>query len=261
MNLTKEIDTISTIIKSVLNIGDILDIDSYLYKQSVVDDMEEISRYCPAGSRILDIGCGKGYTACLLERNGLNVDALDIENTVGEQLDIKDARWQRDCWDQLCSDGYNVNFEFYDGNKIDKPEGYYDHVVAYAVLEHVDEQSTGYDRLKLWLKEIHRVLKPGGYLFVYKCPNWYSYSENLGKLLGLGTHARLFKKKGLYSLLGSADFNVVRIANSDLWVGFMPKKLQKVYNKLGKMLYSSEKLLIRTGLKHIAHNFKAIAQK
>lgn len=261
MILTKEINVISDIIKKTLKIGDILDIDSYIYKKSVIEDIQEISRYCPAGKRILDIGCGKGYIACLLDKQGFNVEALDVKDTVGEQLGIKDLGWQRDCWDNLCSAGYNVNFEFYDGRKIDRRDGYYDHVLAYAVLEHIDEQSTGYELLSSWLQEIRRVLKPGGYLFIYKCPNKYSYSENLGKAIGLGTHDRLFKKEELRKLLESPGFKIEKIENSDLWVGFVPRKIQKAYNMLGKILHLFERLLIKTGLRHIAHNFKVVAKK
>ena len=96
-----------------------------------------------AGKRILDLGCGAGETSVYFAKKGAQVIALDISPemvAVGRRLADKH--------------GVKVDFQTAVAEKLPFPDGHFDAVFGNGVLHHVDLIPT--------LKEIRRVLKPGG---------------------------------------------------------------------------------------------------
>jgi ubiquinone/menaquinone biosynthesis C-methylase UbiE len=85
----------------------------------------------------------------------------------------------------------------------------YDGVCSIGVLEHVWE--TGGDELAS-LKEIYRILKPGGKVFVFHFPNrtsWIELANRLCVKLGLFqkyTHGRLYTKQRIEQLVKDSGF-------------------------------------------------------
>jgi len=96
-----------------------------------------------AGMNVLDAMCGSGQTTEYLLARGANVTGLDISSEVIEQFQ---ARW---------SDATAVNRSMLDSGL---PAGAFDCVVVVGGLHHI------HPNVKQAVTELHRVLKPGGYL-------------------------------------------------------------------------------------------------
>lgn len=79
-------------------------------------------------------------------------------------------------------------------NSVDLPyeTAGFDAVLSCGVLEHVEDPDGSLD-------ELHRVLSPGGRLYVYKLPNQRSYLEWIARRIGLYYHGSLPYDR-LYSL-------------------------------------------------------------
>lgn len=96
-----------------------------------------------SGKSILDLGCGAGETSVYFALNGAQVDALDISP---EMVAVAERLAQKHGVSLKLHTGVAENLPFKDGA--------FDLVFGNGVLHHVD--------LIPALKEIRRVLKPGG---------------------------------------------------------------------------------------------------
>ncbi len=99
----------------------------------------------PQSAKILDFGCGSGNLSQLLSKNGYDVFGVDISKKLLEYAKQK----QRDHkWEVI----------HYDGKKLPFDDESIDAIVTYGVLIYLKDDN---DFLET-LKELHRVLKPGG---------------------------------------------------------------------------------------------------
>jgi len=87
-------------------------------------------RYMAPRERLLDIGCGDGY---FIQRSKCT-ERYGLDKRTGDEV----------------------------GDSLQFPDSHFDYVVMLAVIEHIDDPAA-------LLKEIHRVLKPGG-CFVFTTP-------------------------------------------------------------------------------------------
>jgi SAM-dependent methyltransferase len=120
--------------------------------------------------RILDWGCGHGHAAHALLAAGLDVVALEYDASARERQ-RRPLPFYPDVHAVLTPEPVRLPFE----------DASFDAVLSLGVLEHVPDPHRSLD-------EIHRVLKPGGTLYLYKLPNRYSYLERIAKLAGLSYH-------------------------------------------------------------------------
>ena len=97
------------------------------------------------------------------------------------------------------------------------PDGFFDVVVSVGVLEHVRE-SGGEERASL--KEIRRILKPGGAFVGYHIPNRWSWIERLSSLFpAKHHHRRRYTKATFRALLQGCGLEAAEIRN----YGFLPR--------------------------------------
>ncbi|MDO9488799.1 MAG: class I SAM-dependent methyltransferase [Sphingomonadaceae bacterium] len=97
-----------------------------------------------AGKQLLDIGCGTGYVAALYAKGGANVTAVDIAD---QSVALTKKRL---AWKGLSADVRQANAEH-----LPFEDNSFDVVTSFGVLHHTP------DTLQA-LREVHRVLKPGG---------------------------------------------------------------------------------------------------
>ncbi len=119
--------------------------------------LSEISRYRGAGhGRLLEVGCGEGDLLALAETDGWDVTGLEYSSAACDRARHRVKRGQ-----VLCGELRDAAL----------PAGQFDLCVISDVLEHVRSPLD-------FLREIHRVLKPGGTLFV-ATPSTDSWSARL----------------------------------------------------------------------------------
>lgn len=126
---------------------------------------EHLSRYIfvsrfAAGRRVIDAGCGTGYGSAELAQQAASVLAVDVSEDA-----VSYAR------EHFA--GPNLRFERADCRAIPEADGSIDLMVAFEVIEHLED----------WrglLREARRLLAPGG-RFVVSTPNRLYYAETRRK--------------------------------------------------------------------------------
>ena len=135
-------------------------------------DFWSLARHTKSGDKVLDLGCGNGRLLDLLGEKG--IDYIGVDNA--ENL-IEIARKRYPGADFRVASAFKLPF----------PEDYFDKVYSIAVLHHIPSQELRSE----FLKEVKRVLKPGGLLIltVWNLWQWRGWKSNLKyaalKILGL----------------------------------------------------------------------------
>ncbi len=149
-------------------------------KISFVDSIER-EIFQMRGKKILDIGCGKGGVAIACGLKGAIVYGFDTDRN---EISIAKKR--------IETSGINDVFVFIsNAEKMPFQDNYFDLVTVTGVLEHVNN-------LEKVIKEIIRVVKPGGYCYI-TTPNPF------------------YPREGHYKIF---------------YIPFLPKKIGEIYLKL-----------------------------
>jgi ubiquinone/menaquinone biosynthesis C-methylase UbiE len=139
----------------------------------------------PKGMSILDAGSGNGALSIAFAEAGAKVSGVEIEP---ELVDIANR--------QAIACHVSPKFHVYDGKKLPFPDNSFDSVISVSVFEHVDDPG-------MYLKEIWRVLKPSGFLYI-AFPNRLYFRETHTGLYGL-TYMPM-KVAKWYARLRNRDF-------------------------------------------------------
>lgn len=104
--------------------------------------------------RILDLGCGVGRNLVYLSNKGFELHGFDLSKEGINQLNTILAK-------EKLKASLIVGDVF---KKLPYKNNYFDAVISVQVLQHSKEESI----LKA-INEIHRILRPGGYIFITLC--------------------------------------------------------------------------------------------
>ncbi len=115
-------------------------LDVYLIRKSIFNSLKSVLP--DLKGNLIDIGCGKmPYKKYILENSDVvNYSGLDIENAIEYDLNVKPDFW----WNGISMPFKDESFDCAFGTE---------------VLEHCPEPN-------IVLKEVHRILKPNGVLFL-----------------------------------------------------------------------------------------------
>jgi len=163
-----------------------------------------------AGLRVLEIGCGAGGMLGPLQRYGA-VHGIDIDRECVEFC--RRRGFQR----VLCGSGYELPFA----------DGTFDLVCLFDTMEHIPDDAQA-------LREVKRVLAPGGRVFVSVPAYQWLWSQNDR----IAHHHRRYTARRLRSAMTAAALQPRRISyfNSFLLPLIVPAVLwQKLMDRLGRL--------------------------
>lgn len=160
------------------------------------------------GDKVLEVGCGAGQFIRSIKgfRQELECYGSDISK---KALDIA----------KQSSDG--VLYLEQNDEKLPYADKFFSSIVIFDVLEHV------YDPAEL-LKEVNRVLKPGGILYAFvPCEDDILSIWRLFRFFNIGAgltkkfagHIQFFSRRSLFSLIKKAGFKINKISYSEHVIG------------------------------------------
>jgi methionine biosynthesis protein MetW len=182
--------------------------------------VRSLSRRLQPGSRILDVGCGRGVLLGALADRGHQVHGMDVSETAVDGADPRAEIRVAPC---LTQAGY--------------ASGDFDQVILWHVLEHLTNP-------REVLAEVHRILKPGGQVIV-AVPNFSSLQARWAGAawfhLDLPRHLFHFPVAGLRRLLQRTQFSVIQEQHFSLRqnpFGWVQSGLNKWNGQSRNALYS-----------------------
>ena len=159
------------------------------------------------GYKVLDVGCGGGFTSELITKRGGQVSGVDPSAVL-----IKTAQ------EHARANGLNIDYRVAVAEALPFEDKTFDAVICVDVLEHVHN-------LQAAIAEIYRVSKPGA-LFLFDTINRTIKSkmimiwmlENIAKEIPKGVHEwkKFIKPKELTSLLRGSNFGDLELKGLDI---------------------------------------------
>ena len=213
---------------------------------------DDIARQVPPGE-LLDWGCGDGQMTYLLGRRRFRVTAYDVGDPEGFTLPA--IPLTRDL--QVVVSSHPTELPFADAS--------FDAVLSCGVLEHVRESDPlGDDRASL--REIARVLRPGGSLLIYQLPQQHAWQEAVSRRLSLGySHPRRYTATEIVAMLRQAGYSVQRLRRTNLVprnLTGMPEVMRTTYSRFSHQLIAVDGQLCRVpGLNHFAGALEITARR
>jgi 2-polyprenyl-3-methyl-5-hydroxy-6-metoxy-1,4-benzoquinol methylase len=191
-----------------------------------------IARQIPTGD-LLDWGCGYGQMTYLLQRRGFRVTPYDLGTSDTAMPDIP-----------LCH-GLNIVRTTH-STQLPFDDASFDAVLGSGVLEHVDEHSEPGNERKS-LRELARIIRPGGHLLIYQLPQRYAWQEAVIRTWKLGyAHPRRYTVAEITAMLAQAGFSVRHVARANLVpknLTGMPARLRALYSSFSRPLIMADRIL------------------
>ena len=241
MNMEQEIKRIATTLTPTIFLNS--KIAWYEYVRTVKD----AAKLLPKNAKVLDIGCGCGYSTaylCYLRK--------DITITGADPWDHLKA------WNTLSKlVGKRCRFSKADGLKLPFRTEEFDVVVSFGVMEHISDDNK-------FLRELNRVLKKGGQNIIYHLPNRYSINEALAKAIGKDGHVVKYTIDDAKEILRRNGFKVLKVEREYL----LPLQIYKISKRIGgffdnhyKEFHSCDGFLMKTPLNRLCQSFKIVSVK
>lgn len=123
---------------------------------------EFLLKHMKAGQRALDVGCGTGPMVQFICEHGLHYSGVDVAKGMLDSIEKQFGR--SPCWK-------NMDLRIGTSEKIPYESNSFDYYIGMGLLEYLDDMEPS-------LKEMERVLKPGGYA-ILTMPNIQSINRTI----------------------------------------------------------------------------------
>lgn len=175
--------------------------DSLYFAEYKILELKKFESNVP--QQILDIGCGDGATEIFIQRNfpSWYTTAIDVS-----EKSLQQAKQRR---------LNNASFICYDGKEIPFEEGSFDIVFVAGVLHHID-----FSLHNAFIKEIYRVLKKSGRIYVFEHNPLNPATRYLVKTCVFDRNAHLLSFRYTHRLLKSFRFTFIQ----KKFILFFPRK-------------------------------------
>jgi len=204
---------------------------------------ELLKRIILPRSRVLDLGCGLGFTTALL------ASCCDAINVIG--VDLK----RHPTWHEL--EEFGCDFCVCDAASLPFLSESVEVIVSFGVIEHAQSDIE-------FLKEVNRCLKKNGYNVLFQLPNKYSLSEYLSKKMGLWHHDRTYSESNIREQIKACGFDVTYMAREH----FIPAQVHRVSRSLGNIFDKNcreicqlDVILCKTPLSLFSQDYLLISKK
>jgi SAM-dependent methyltransferase len=176
--------------------------------------LDTVRRHAPRGGKVLDFGAGGGQFAVPLAQLGMDVTAVEPDETLQRRLRAHGLRAV--------------------GSAQELPDGSFDYIYTLNVLEHIEDDESA-------LRTLHAKLTGRGKLLIY-VPAFPLLYTSMDAKVG---HVRRYTRRTLTSRAAAAGFRIERVAYADS-VGFFATLLFKaIGNKDGSVSIGALKLYDR----------------
>ena len=232
-------------------------INSRAYLQSNVDDLfwffDNGMGKC---QNVLDFGCGSGYLTLMLSRfinkvHGHEYQGKWVGQSYGNSSYHNGFLFIQSFIKKMLG---SPSFGFYKSLPLKFENESFDGIVLYAVIEHLDKSIENEV-----LKEIHRVLKPGGFVFIAKLPRKNSYQERICPLLKINSHERLYTEKDVSEILNRNGFEITKIDKTGMFINHPNGIVNVIFPFFRIAEFCIDKFL--PILKIFSHDFRVVAVK
>ena len=197
------------------------------------DLLYKILEKCGAqkGDKILDVGAGTGRFVIPFSKKGYDTYGIDISEEMLQRAKNKAGNLP------------NLHLKTANASSIAFQDNYFDFITSYRVLVHIPD----YEDV---VKEIYRVLKPGGYTII-EFNNKYSLSgigklvRRLRKVLGIPeeTDAQIVSRSTLFKSFYNAGFKIEKIYRqffiSEVLYRFLPRQMLELVKSVDEVLSNS----------------------
>jgi len=162
---------------------------------------------------LLDVGCGTGAFLQVLQEQGYagKLGGCDVSSGMLKQSSQLSFSGERPSFHQLTL-GEGLPFE----------EESFDFVTILCVYHHIEPPERA-----AMTRELFRVLKPGGYAFVFEHNPWNPATQWIVSRCPIDVNAKLLSSRALGSLLDGAGYKEIR---TDFLL-FFPPRLRGLWTK------------------------------
>ena len=203
--------------------------------------MPMLEKLSSPGDSVLEIGCGAGLMAVELARRGRRVTGLEVSEVILERARERAAGVE--CIDLRRVDGIELPF----------PDASFDFVYSIEVLEHLHEADGA-----AHVKEVARVLRPGGRYWFLTPSRWESIAANERFGVDVEVDADVHLKEWTYGelkdVLAEAGFRRATVPLRDhraLALPFMPLRMMVGFERMPRPL-RRQRLFDRIGLTRVS---------
>jgi len=236
-----------------LNLPAFLHLDQPISLWNCIRLANQIARQAPRG-RLLAWGYGLGQMTYRLKRRGFQVVAFDIGDSATAQLPAI----------PVCRDWEVV--DTLHPTQLPFENASFDAVLSCGVLEHVDEDSGQPGNEIVSLREIARILRPGGLLLIYPLPQKTAWQEAFIRRFKLRySHPPRYTMGEISQILHQNGYRIKHLARANRIpknLTGIPKKIRDFYSRFSQPFLVLDQALCRLpGLNTLAGVFEIVAQR